>query len=127
MFRAVVRLLVRVAVLAGLVVPAVTVPNARLDGESEIAVRPLPVRLIRCGDPAALSTIVISPGMLPPSVGIKFRLIVQVLLGASVDGLNGQLCDPPKSPLTSIVEIVSGAVPVLVRVTDFDVLVVFSS
>jgi hypothetical protein len=120
-------LLVSVTVLATLVVPAAMVPNDRLPGESEIAVSPAPVRLIRCGDPAALSEIVISPGMLPRSVGAKFRLIMQVPLGARVDGLRGQLCDPPKFPLPVSPEMASGAVPVLVSVTVFEVLVVFSS
>jgi hypothetical protein len=119
--------LVRMTVFAALVVPAVTVPNARLPGESEIAVSPVPVRLIRCGDPAALSEIVISPGMLPLNVGAKFRLIVQVPFGARVDGLRGQLCDPPKFPLPVSPEMASGAVPVLVSVTVFEVLVVFSN
>jgi len=47
MVRAVLRLLVRVTVLAALVVPAEIVPKARVAGEREIAVSPIPDRFTR--------------------------------------------------------------------------------
>jgi hypothetical protein len=42
------------------------------------AVEPVPVRLMMCGLPAALSVMVIAPVLVPVAVGVKVTLMVQV-------------------------------------------------
>ncbi len=65
---------------------------------------------------------------LPVAVGVKVALRLQLALTARVLGLRGQLLLELKSPRLVpprvMLLMVSGAVPVLVRVTDCDPLVV---
>ena len=127
MVRAVLRLLVRVTVLAALVAPTAIVPKVRLMGDSEIAVSPIPDRFTTRGDPAALSSTVISPEMLPETEGLKVAVMVHLAPTAKVDGLIGQVVLLAKFPLAVIEFIVNLVVPLLVSVRAFPALVVFSS
>jgi hypothetical protein len=52
---------------------------------------PLPVRLIACGLPAALSLIVMLPVLVPAALGVKRTVITQLPLVGKVFGLIGQL------------------------------------
>ncbi len=78
----------------------------------------------------ALSAIEMLAVRLPMAVGVKVALRLQLALTANVLGLSGQLLVELKSPglapprLTLLM--VSGAVPVLVRVTDCEPLVVLT-
>jgi hypothetical protein len=71
----------RVSVFAALVVPTATLPKFRFAGLKETGVTPVPLRFIRCGEPAALSLTVISPGILPETDGVKTTDTLQVLAG----------------------------------------------
>ena len=75
----VVPVFVSVAVFALLVVPTNWLENARLvaDKLTPGAVTPVPVRLMRCGLPDALSVIVTVPVRVPVVVGLNVTLIVQ--------------------------------------------------
>ena len=117
-------MLASVTVFAAVVVPTVTVPNPRLAVDNESGAHPVPARLIICGVLLALSAIVISPGTEPTTDGSKVTDIVQAELTASAEGLTGQLSLSIKSPLAAIGESNKPAVPVLVRVTFFELLVV---
>ena len=81
----------------------------------------MPVRLTACGLPAALSVIVIEPVLLPAAVGVKVTLKAQFAPAAKLDP---QVLSCAKSPLTTILEMLNAAVPVLVNVTACAALVV---
>lgn len=89
---------------------------------------PVPLRPIDCGLPVALSVIETVAVRLPLAAGVKVALMLQVPLAASVAGLIGQVLVDEKSlglvPPSVIALMVSGALPLLVRVTDFVPLVV---
>src|SRR5690348_13318165 len=70
---------------------------------------------------------VISPGMLPITVGVNVIVMLQRAPAPRVEGDTGQVLLSLKSPLAVIEEISSAAVPLLVRVTDWPGLVVFTS
>src|SRR5690348_7857746 len=124
MLKGVLELLVSVTVFGAVVVPTVTVPNPRLAVENESGASPVPPRLIICGVLLALSVMVISPGTEPTTEGSKVTDIVQAELTASAAGLTGQLSLSINSPLEAIGESNKPAVPVLVSVTFFELLVV---
>src|SRR5579863_9367944 len=90
---------------------------------------PVPVRLTLCGLPEALSVIVTAAENPLADCGVNVTLIVHDVFAASVAGLSGQLFVCPKStgfaPVTAMLLIVSGPVPVFVRVIPCAVLVVF--
>jgi hypothetical protein len=66
-----------VTVLVGLLVPTLIPPNAKLPEERLTAV-PVPVRLIFCGLPLALSLNVSTPLRVPIAVGWNATLTVQL-------------------------------------------------
>jgi hypothetical protein len=85
MFKAVGRLLVRVAVLAALVVATATLPKANVAGETVACTSPVPVRETVCGLLLALSVMVRVPGLLPVALGVKVTLTVQLAPAANDD------------------------------------------
>src|SRR5215471_8458464 len=82
---------------------------------------PLPVRVALCGLPAALSETDSVPPRVPVVVGVKVTLIVQLPPAATE---LPQLLVWPKSPLALMLVMLSGAPPVLLRVTGCEALVV---
>src|SRR5215472_6240367 len=87
-----------VNVLAGLVVPTVTVPKARLVGEAVSGTKPVPDRPMRSGDPTPPEYATVnSPGTLPTMEGLKVTVMVQCPLAAS--DAPQVLPDTAKSPL----------------------------
>ena len=82
-------LLVSVTLLE-LVVPALTLPKARLAGfavSSTVPAVPVPLSVIFDGEPGALLVIVIVPGKLPAVVGAKSALKVTLVPAATVLGV----------------------------------------
>src|SRR5437667_12592549 len=83
----------------------------------------MPVRVICCGPPKALSLISSVAVRVKGAVGVKVTLMAQLALTARVAGLTGQLLVRAKSPLLVpvivMLLIVSGAVPVFVSVTGW--------
>ena len=88
---------------------------------------PVPLRATVWGLPPALSVIEMLAVRLPVAVGVKVALRLQLALTARVLGLSGQVLLELKSlglvPLRVMLVMVSGAVPLLVRVTDCEPLV----
>jgi hypothetical protein len=116
--------LLRVTGCDPLVVPKFWLPNVRLPGETpatEAVATPVPVKLTVCELPLALSVIVKVPVRVPAAVGVKVTLIVQL---APALTLLPQVLVWEKSPLAVMLEMVSVALPVLVRVTICAVLLV---
>lgn len=107
-----------------LVVPDAWFENVKLAGEklTVFVTVPVPVPLSgsTCGVPAALSATVNVPEIAPVVLGVNVRLMVQVLLAATVPAQ--VVADTAKSPLVEIVPIVRGTLE-LVSVTLFAVLV----
>jgi hypothetical protein len=62
--------------------PTEVVANVRLAGATASVVSPTPERLIKCGDPGALSVVVTSPRIVPITVGVKLTEILQAPDGA---------------------------------------------
>ncbi len=95
-----------------------------------LAAAPVPLRATVWGLPGALSAIEMLAVRLPVAVGVKVALMLQLALTASVLGLSGhvllELKSPALVPLRVMLLMVSGAVPVLVRVTDCVPLVVLT-
>lgn len=117
-----------VTVFALLVFPTLRVAKLRLVGVRVTAGAvvedvPVPVRLTVCGLPLALSVMVIEPVRVPVAVGVNVTLIVQGVLAARELGHELEA----KSPLITMLEMESVAVPVFVSVTVCDALVVFSN
>ena len=100
--------------------PTVTVPRFKEDGVSLIAV-PVPTRATICGLPGALSLNVKLPWREPFAVGVKVTLTAQLAPANTV--APQVLLEIAKSPLAAILEMFSVAVPVLVHVTLFGLLV----
>jgi hypothetical protein len=75
---------------------------------------PVPVSLIVCGLPAALSEMVNVPLSAPPAVGWKVTLIEQFAPAARLDP---QVLVSAKSPVAAMLVIASAAFPVLLSVT----------
>lgn len=119
--------LVNVTLCDELVAPTSTLPNARLlaDNDTVVAVTPVPVNAMDCGEPVALSVIVMAAVMAPAVVGAKCPWIVQF---APTARLVPQLLENAKAdafvPVTKMLPIVRVPTPVLVNVTDCDALVV---
>ena len=88
---------------------------------------PVPVRLIVCGLPLALSKMDIDPLKFPVVVGVKVTLIVHDALGGSETGAIGQLLVSENGEGgfdTAILLIRRPAAPVFLRRADLKVLVV---
>jgi hypothetical protein len=115
----------RVMVFAELLLPRVTLPKLMLPGDKFTGWAPVPLRLIVCGLPLALSAMLIELLKVPGLVGLKVTPIVQCAVGASDAGDRGQLSVSEKGALgCETLAITSGAFPVLVRRTDLTELVV---
>jgi hypothetical protein len=111
--------LVSVTACGAVVVPTATLPKLREDGFSvTVGGTPTPVRLTVCGLFAALSVRTSDAVRVPPVVGAKVTLIVQVAEAATVPR---QLVVCEKSlgfaPPTGTLVTVSGPGPLLVSVT----------
>ena len=100
--------------------PALMLPNARLDGfavRPADAATPVPLRATTVGEFGALLVMLTLPERLPAVVGANKTLNVAVPPAASVAGVVRPLTVNPL-PLAAIWEIVREAVPVLVMVKD---------
>src|ERR1700683_2479157 len=109
-----------VTVFAAVVVPTVSLPKAKVAGESVTGAAPVPVRLTSCGEFAAVSLMVIAPEMLPVAVGVNVEVMVQEAPALSVAP---QVLVSAKSPLDVIV-IAVFAEPVFFTATVLPALVV---
>jgi len=125
MVRGVVPPLVNVTRLELLVVPMSRVAKVREPGDTVTAEVPVPLRLTACGLPAALSVTCSEAVRVPRPVGVNCTLMVQFEPAAKVAPHvvvreNSALL----APVNPMLLIVSGALPVLVRVTTCAELVV---
>jgi len=81
----------------------------------------MPLRVIVCGEPVALSVMVMAPESAPLAVGAKCPWMVQFAPTARVvPQLFAKTNEDAFAPVTAILVMVSVAVPVLVIVTDCD-------
>lgn len=130
MLRAAVPLLVRVTVCAWLLAPTVCEGKVRVVGERVIpgaaaAAVAVPVNATSCGLPAALSAIDSEAVLLPVDVGLKTTLMAHEAPTATLEPqVLVSLKSPASVPVTLIPVIASEAVPLLVRVTACDGLLV---
>ena len=92
---------------------------------------PVPTKLRLCGLPGALSATVTEADRLPAAAGIKIKLMLQLAFAANVAFPAGQLFVCVKSPAfvppITMLEIVSGALPVLAKLSNCAVLLVVMS
>lgn len=103
-------------------VPTTEDPKLKLVGVSEAeSVVPVPDKDTACGDPEALSVIVALPDLTPAIVGVNDMTILQDKLAPRLDG---QVLVWAKSPDMAIEDMLSEAVPMLVRTTVCVALVV---
>ena len=109
---------------AGAVLPTFVAANERFE-EIETASCPVPVRLTKCGAPVLVSLMVRIPEIAPLTTGVKVTVTVQVWPGVSV--APEQVPVWPKSPLAATEFMVRFTKPLLVTVTFWLVLVVFST
>src|ERR1022692_2506620 len=116
-------LLLSVNTLATLLVPTFVAGNVLLAGVSVTATVPVPESATVCGLPGALSVRVTAPVRDPNWVGVKVTSILQVFPAASVLPQGLLLDARAKSPLAAMLVIFNVAVPLLVRVTLFALLV----
>jgi hypothetical protein len=118
--------LVSVTVCATPLVFTNWLPKLRLVGAKDTAgaVVPVPLSVTVCGLPPALSVIVTLPLRVPPTVGVKVTEIVHVP-AAAIEA--PQVLLWLKSPLAAMLLIVSAADPVLVSVTVWAALLVFTN
>jgi hypothetical protein len=117
--------LIRVTDCELLCVPTGLLPNDRLVDESETSggVPPVPLNAIVCGEPAALSVMVMTAGSEPVAVGVKCPWMVQAALAARLDPqLFANTYEEPPVPPSATLVMASGNPPVLVRVTDCEAL-----
>jgi len=84
------------------------------DGAAIVKSSPVPERVMVCGLPSAVSTTAMAPALVPPLVGLKVILKVQLALTAT---LEPQSLVWEASPLTAMLMMLRAAPPVLVRVT----------
>ena len=90
------------------------------EGAVKVKSWPVPLRATLCGLPAALSEMLMVPVLVPAAVGLKVTEIVQLAPALTVVP---QVLVWEKSPLAVMPEMVSEALPVLVRMTVCAVLV----
>ena len=100
--------------------PTATLPKLKAAGE-RLTMVPLPDSATVCGLLLALSLILTEPVRLPIAVGVKVTLMVHLAPPAR---LLPQLFVCAKSPLVVMLVMLSDTVPVLVRVTGLEALVV---
>ena len=119
--------LLSVTVDAALVVPTAWFANGR-DVGLTVAMGldvPVPDRLTACGLPAALSVMLIAAARVPVAAGVNVTLIVHDALAARLlPHVVVSAKSPAFVPVTAMLLIVNGAVPVLLSVTAEAVLVV---
>ena len=84
------------------------------DAAAIVKSSPVPERVMVCGLPSAVSTTAMAPVLVPPLVGLKVMLKVQLALTAT---LEPQLLFWEASPLTATLMMLRDAPPVFVRVT----------
>lgn len=118
-FREVLPVFVRVTLCAALVVPVLSWVNVRLLGaRPTTGWSPVPLRLIVCGLPLALSLMVSEALRDPAAAGVNVTLMVQLV---SAPTLLPQLLDCAKSPefvpLRAMLDMLSDALPVFESVT----------
>ena len=130
MLKAVLPVLVRVMGCAALVVPTGRLPKARLVGErltTAVVLVPVPERLTVWGLPLALSAMLSAAVRVPPAAGVNHTAIVQLAPAATE---LPQVSTSAKSlalvPEVARLVILKVAVPVLVRVTVCDELVIWT-
>jgi hypothetical protein len=115
-----------VTVNGTLVVPITWLPKFRLVGERlTVNVAPVPVRLMVCGLPAALSVIVTLAVRLPLAVGVKVTLMVQ-LAPVARELPHVFVCtkSPLLVPVIAMLVRLTAVLPVLAKVTAWAVVVV---
>jgi hypothetical protein len=118
--------LVNVTLCDALVDPACTLPNDRLVGDNDtvVGVIPVPVNATDCGEPVALSVMVIAAVTAPAVVGAKCPWMVQFAPAARLEPqLFPNANEAAPVPVTLILLMVRVALPVLVNVTLCDALV----
>jgi len=126
MDKATVPVLVRVIDCDALVEPDWTEPNERLvaDRDTATGLSPVPLREIDCGELPALSVIVISAVIAPAVAGVKCPWMEQVVSAATLaPQLFANTNEEAFAPVTAMLAMARGPVPVLVSVTDFEALV----
>src|SRR5437016_2908473 len=122
MLSAALPVLVRVTVCETLVVLKIWRAKGRLAGDRLTAgAVPVPLSDTVCGLPVALSAIVTAPVRVPVAVGVNVTPMVQLAPAASDAP---QVLVSAKSPLAAILVMLRAALPVLVRVTVCETLVV---
>lgn len=113
--------LLNVTVCAGLVVRTFCEANVSFNGETDAAgppVVPVPVRLIDCGLPVALSVIEIAAVRVPAALGVNVTLMVQLF--AAITAAPQVLVwakSAPFAPVMVILEMDKVALPMLNNVT----------
>ena len=113
--------LVKVTDCDALVEPTFTEPNERLAADSFAigAARPVPLSAIDCGEPLALSVMVMAAGREPVAMGLKCPWMLQFAPAARlVPQLFENAYEEAFAPVTAMLAIDNVALPVLVRVTD---------
>jgi len=117
--------LVIVTVCEALLVPTYWAPNERLVGDRDTAggVVPVPLSETICGEPMALSVMVIAAVRAPVVVGPKCPWMVQFAPAARLDPQEfANTNDEASVPVTAMLVMVSVEPPVLVKVTFCDAL-----
>jgi hypothetical protein len=84
------------------------------DGAVKVKSSPVPVSATLCGLPTALSVMVRAPVLVPPAVGLKVTLRVQLLPAAT---LAPQVFVWEKSPLAVMLVMLRTTLPVFLSVT----------
>jgi hypothetical protein len=118
--------LVRVTVCDPLIAPTFTVPNDSVvaDSFSNGTATPVPLSAIDCGDPVALSVMVMAAVSAPEANGPKCPWTVQFAPAARlVPQALAKTNDEALVPVTATLAMESAALPVLVKVTDAEPLV----
>ena len=112
--------LVRITVCEALVVPTSCVPNTRLvaDNDTVVELTPVPLREMLCGEPVALSVMVMAAVRAPAAAGAKCPWIEQFAPAARlVPQLFANTNEEASVPVTAMLGMASVALPVLVKVT----------
>jgi hypothetical protein len=94
------------------------------DRDTAGGVRPVPDSAMLCGEPLALSVMVTAAVSAPVAAGVKWPWMVQFAPAATlVPQLFANTNEEASAPVTAMLVMVKGPVPVLVSVTDCDALV----
>src|ERR1035438_10391512 len=117
--------LVKVTCCDALSVPTFSLPNDKLVAESDtVVLNPVPLSLIDCGEPLALSVMVTAAVSAPTTVGVKCPWMVQFAPAARLDPqVFANTNEEAFAPVRLMPVIARVAPPVLVKVTCCDALV----